>query len=148
MLKEAIKRYKMYEYIRDNEKITTEMSGSKSLIIKLMKNDEEALKFCSRKMEEEKNEVEEAMIGKHHHENMTKREILINEISQYIYWQTVIAVSKRESCGDFDEETKIREILEEVNVSKISEIEPITIKEIINHDLEQMEQKEYLKNFN
>ena len=148
MIKESIKRYKMYEYIRDNEKISAEMSGTKKLIIKLMKNDEETLKYCNRKMQEEKNEVKEAMIGKHHHENMTKREILVNEISQYIYWQTVIAISKSKSCEDFNEEAKIREILKEIDVSKIGEKEKITVKEVINHDLEQMEQKEYLKNFN
>ena len=148
MIKESIKRYKMYEYIRDNEKITAEMSSTKKLIIKLMKNDEEALKYCNRKMQEEKNEIEKAMIGNHYHENMTKREILVNEISQYIYWQTVIAISKRKSCEYFNEEAKIREILKKVDISKIGETEQISVKEVINHDLEQMEQKEYLKNFN
>ena len=94
-MEESLKRYKLYEYIRDNKKITMQISNTKKLIVKLMQNDKETIEYCNRKMLEEKQEVEEAKIGKHIHKNMTKREILVNEISQYIYWQTIIAISKK-----------------------------------------------------
>ena len=145
MLEESQKRYKIYEYIRDNEKITSQMSNTKKLIVKLMQNDEETTKYCNRKMLEEKNEVQQAMIGEHYHKNMTKREILVNEISQYIYWLTIIAISKKVTYKEFDEESKISEIIKHVDLSKIEETKPITVKEVIIHDLKQMAQKEYLK---
>ena len=75
----------------------------------------------------------------------TKREILINEISQYIYWQIIIAVSKNISYEEFKEEEKINQILKNVDVKKLGEKENITVKEIILHDLEQMYLKDYLK---
>lgn len=142
---ESFKRYKIYEYIRDNKKITMQISNTKKLIVKLMQNDKETIEYCNRKMLEEKQEVEEAKIGKHIHKNMTKREILINEISQYIYWQTIIAISKKISYEKFDEEGKIKEILSKIDISKIGEEKQITVKEIVIHDLNQMSNKDYLK---
>ena len=142
---EVKKRYKIYEYIRNCDIITEEMSNTKKLIIKLMENDEQTINYCKQKMLEEKREVEEAIEGKHFHKNMTKREILINEISQYIYWQTIIAISQNISCEDFDEESKIKDILKNVDLNKIGESKPIDFKEIILHDLNQMKQKDYLK---
>lgn len=144
-MKESQKRYKVYEYIRDNEEITEEMSNTKKIILRLMKNDKETEEYCNKKILEEKQEVEEAMLGEHYHENMTKREILINEISQYIYWQTLLAVSQKVKYQEFDEETKIEEILKQVDITKIGKINSITVNEVIMHDLEQMSKKEYLK---
>lgn len=145
MLEESLKKYKIYEYIRDSNNITAENSNSKRLILGLMKNDKETIKYCKRKLLEEKQEVEEAIEGKHYHENMTKREILVNEISQYIYWQIIIAVSKNISYKDFKEEEKINKILKNVDIKKLEEKEKITVKEIVLHDLEQMYSKNYLK---
>ena len=145
MIEESLRRYKIYEYIRDNDKITVEMSNTKKLIIKLMQNDKETEKYCNRKILEEKNEVKEAMRGQHFHKDMTKREILVNEISQYIYWLTIVGISKKMSYEEFNETEKINEILKQIDISKIGEKEPITVKEIIIHDLEQMKKKEYLK---
>ena len=76
---------------------------------------------------------------------MTKREILVNEISQYIYWQTLLAVSKKIKYEEFDEEGKIAEILSRIDITKIGETKPITVDEVIIHDLEQMSKKKYLK---
>lgn len=145
MTKKSLKRYRIYEYIRDSCNITENMSNTKRLMIKLMEKDKETEEYCNKKILEEKREVEEAMIGKHFHKNMTKREILVNEISQYIYWLTIIAVSKKVRYEEFNEESKINEILEKVDISKIGETQPITVNEIISHDLESMEQKDYLK---
>ena len=110
-----------------------------------MKKDKQTEEYCTRKMLEEKQEIEEAMLGKHYHENMTKREILVNEISQYIYWQTLLAISKKIEYEEFSEETKIEKILKQVDITKIGETKPITVNEVIMHDLEQMSKKEYLK---
>ncbi len=145
ILEESLKRYKIYEYIRDNKDITCEISNTKKLILKLMLNDEETIQYCNRKMLEEKHEVEEAIYGKHFHNNMTKREILVNEISQYIYWQTIIAISKNVSVNEFDDEGKIKEILRNVDISRIGEQKEITVKEVILHDLEQIKKKDYLR---
>lgn len=144
-MKKSQQRYKIYEYIRDSNEITAEMSNSKKLILKLMKKDKQTEEYCTRKMLEEKQEIEEAMLGKHYHENMTKREILVNEISQYIYWQTLLAISKKIEYEEFSEETKIEKILKQVDITKIGETKPITVNEVIMHDLEQMSKKEYLK---
>ena len=144
-MKISQKRYKAYEYIRDNKEITEEMSRTKNLISKLIKNDKQAEKYCNKKILEEKKEVEEAMLGNHYHENMTKREILVNEISQYIYWQTLLAVSKKIKYEEFDEEGKIAEILSRIDITKIGETKPITVDEVVIHDLEQMSKKKYLK---
>lgn len=144
-MKESEKRYRVYEYIRDNKEITEEMSNTKKIILKLMNNNKQTEEYCNKKILEEKQEIEKAMIGEHYHENMTKREILVNEISQYIYWQTLLAVSKKIKYEDFDEENKIKEILKKVDIKKIEETKLITVNEVILHDLEQMEKKEYLK---
>ena len=144
-MKQSQKKYKVYEYIRDNNEITAEMSNTKKIILELMKNDKQAEEYCNRKMLEEKQEVEDAIIGKHYHENMTKREILVNEISQYIYWQTLLAISRKVKYEEFDEETKIEEILKQVDITKIGEKKQVTVNEVIMHDLEQMSKKKYLK---
>lgn len=144
-MKEARKRYQIYEYIRDNDKITTEMSNTKDLIFKLIQRDEKIEQYCKNKVIEEKREIEEAMVGNHFHKNMTKREILINEISQYIYWLTIIAVSRYVKFEEFKEIEKINEILEKVDIAQIQEEKKITAKEIMIHDLEQMKEKMYLK---
>ena len=144
-MKQSQKKYKVYEYIRDNNEITAEMSNTKKIILELMKNDKQAEEYCNRKMLEEKQEVEEAMLGEHFHENMTKREILVNEISQYIYWQTLLAISRKVKYEEFDEETKIEEILKQVDITKIGEKKQVTVNEVIMHDLDQMSKKKYLK---
>lgn len=144
MLDEALKRYKIYEYIKGSSNITEEMSNTKKIISKLVAGDKNAEEYCRRKMLEEWQEVKDAMVGKHFHENMTKREILVNEISQYIYWQTIIAVSKNTSCEEFNEEGRIREILKDIDITKIGEKEDISVKEIIMHDLQNMQSKKYL----
>ena len=144
-MEEARKRYQIYEYIRDNNAITIEMSNTKKLIVKLMQNDNGIEEYCNHKIIEEKREIEEAMIGKHFHKNMTKREILVNEISQYIYWLTIIAVSRYVKFEEFKEIEKINEILERIDITKIGEMKKITASEIMIHDLEQMKEKMYLK---
>ena len=112
-----------------------------------MKKDKQVEEYCNRKMLEEKQEVEEAILGEHYHENMTKREILVNEISQYIYWKTLFAISKKVQYEEFNEEAKIEEILKQVDITKIGETKPITVNEVIMHDLEQISKKKYLKNY-
>ena len=144
MINETLKWYKIYEYIRDNNDITEKMSNTKRLLIKLMQDDREIQEFCNKKILEEKQEVEDAKAGIHFHPNMTKREILVNEISQYIYWLTIIAVSQNISYEEFDVENKIKEILSNVDIKIIGETEPITLDEIIIHDLNEMRNKEYL----
>lgn len=140
-----LKRYKIYEYIRDNRNITEEMSNTKKIIISLEKEDEEIIVFCNRKIIEERKEVEEAKTGNHFHANMTKREILVNEISQYIYWLTLIAVSKRLNYEESKIENELIEILKQIDVKNIGETKQITIEEIIKHDLDDMKTKEYLR---
>lgn len=139
------KRYKIYEYIRDNDEITAEMSNTKRLIKELAEDDIYTKDYCNRKVMEEKNEVEEAMIGEHFHKNMTKREILVNEISQYLYWLTIIAVSKYVTYEEFDIDSKIGKILDRIDITKIGETKQIMFEEIIMHDIEDMEKKDYLK---
>lgn len=141
----SLKRYKIYEYIRDNENITEEMSNTKKIIINLENEDENTIEFCNRKKAEESKEVEDAKIGKHFHVNMTKREILVNEISQYIYWITLIAISKKLSYEESKIETELKEILKQVDIRNIGEINEITIEEVVEHDLKDMKTKEYLK---
>lgn len=135
----TFKRYQIYEFIRDNEEITEDMSNTKSLINKLMKNDKEIVEYCNQKLLEEWEEVEEAKLGKHFHENMTKREILVNEISQYLYWLTIISVSKGHNFGVIEQ--KAKEIVSDLEVKK----EQITLEEVIEHDLEEMKTKSYLE---
>lgn len=145
MLEKTITRYKIYEYIRDNNKITVEMSNTKNLIVKLMQKDKETEEFCDKKIREEMIEIEQAKLGKHFHKGMTKREILVNEISQYIYWLTIVAVSKHITYEEFNEESKINKILEDIDIKKIGEIKDITLEEVVKHDLEEMKKKQYLK---
>lgn len=139
------KRYKIYEFIRDNENITEEISNTKRILINLEKENEKTIEFCNKKVIEEKREIEEAKEGKHFHENMTKREILVNEISQYIYWLTIIEISKRLRYKDSKIEKEINKILEKIEIKNIGETDSITIYEIVKHDLEDMKTKRYLK---
>ena len=132
----------IYEYIRDNNSITKEMSDTKRIIQELIKKEQSTIDFCNKKIEEEKQEIEEAKVGKHFHDNMTKRKILVNEISQYIYWKTIVAVSNYKY---FNIEKEIVKILKDIDITKIGEKEPITVEEIIQHEIEKMKEKEYLK---
>lgn len=140
-----LKRYRVYEFMRDNKKITEEISNTKKIITNLEKQDEKTIEFCNRKLFEEREEVEEAKIGKHFHKNMTKREILVNEISQYIYWLTIIEISKKVRYEDSTIEKKLNTILEQIQIETIGETNPITVEEIVKHDLEDMKTKNYLK---
>ena len=73
-MKESEKRYRLYEYIKANDEITENLSNTKKLILKLMKNDKQTEDYCNRKMLEEKGEVEDAIIGKHYHETWLKEQ--------------------------------------------------------------------------
>lgn len=139
------KIYSVYEQIRDNDEITESLSNTKKLILNLLENDNSTIKYCIRKSEEEKQEVEDAKIGKHFHKGMTKREILVNEISQYMYWLIIMDISKHIKYQYTKVFEKIREIINSIDILNIGETEKITIEEIINHDLENMSKKEYLK---
>lgn len=134
------KLYKIYEYIRDNNKITSQMSNTKRLLESM-----DSLEYCNQKCNEEKKEVEDASVGNHFHEGMTKREILVNEISQYMYWLIIIDVLKKVKYEDTTVFDKINEILKLIDISKIGEIKEVTLKEVIEHDFESMKQKEYIK---
>ena len=141
----SMKRYGVYEYIRDNESITDKVSNTKKLIIKLMEGDSKTKEYCKGKLLEEENEMRSAMRGEHFHKDMTRREILVNEISQYFYWNTIIAISNKVTYKEFDIDRKIQKILSEIDLSKIDEKKPITLEEVIMHDLEEMSKKDYLK---
>jgi phosphoribosyl-ATP pyrophosphohydrolase len=134
------KLYKIYEYIRDNDEITTKISNTKKILQSL-----DSLEYCYQKCEEEKKEVYDASVGKHFHKGMTKREILVNEISQYMYWLIIIDVLNKVKYEDTDVFNKINTILELIDISKIEENEKITIEEVIEHDFESMRQKEYIR---
>lgn len=138
------KIYMIYEYIRDEKCITEKMSSTKRIINELMLANADTLNYCQEKMAEERNEVQEAMLGKHFHENMTKREILVNELSQYMYWQIVLDVSKYINYEDTKVFENIKNIIEKIDISQIEETKRITLNEVIEHDLENMKNKEYL----
>ncbi len=139
--------YKIYEYIRDENKITPNISNTKKLILKLLENNDETIEYCIRKSKEEKQEVEDAKLGNHFHKGMTKRQILINEISQYMYWLIIMDISRKIKYKDTEIFEEIKEIVRSIDISKIGENKCITLEEVINHDFENMMQKEYLKNF-
>ena len=77
--------------------------------------------------------------------NNESYEILVNEISQYMYWLIIMDVSRKIKYEDTKVFKKIEEIIDFIDISKIEECQNITIGEIINHDLDNMSQKEYLK---
>lgn len=139
------KIYNIYESIRDEQNITKEMSNTKKLISDLLENNSETAEYCIRKSKEERKEVEDAKIGKHFHKGMTKREILVNEISQYMYWLIIIDVSKKIKYEDTQVFKKIKKIINSIDISEIEETKNVTLDEVITHDLENMSQKEYLK---
>lgn len=138
------KLYSLYEYIRDEKCITEDMSSTKRIINELMLANADTLKYCQKKMAEERNEVQEATVGNHFHENMTKREILVNELSQYMYWQIVLDVSQHVNYEDTKVFKNMRSIIEKIDVSQIGESQKVTLGEVIEHDLENMKKKEYL----
>lgn len=139
------KIYKIYEYIRDTNTITKEISSTKKLMLSLLENNSETIEYCIRKSKEEKQEVEDAKVGNHFHRGMTKRQILVNEISQYMYWLIIMDVSKKVRYEDTKCFKKIIEIINSIDISKIKKTKNVTLDEVIAHDLENMSQKEYLK---
>lgn len=139
------KIYEIYEYIRDTNTVTKEISSTKKLMLSLLENNSETIEYCIRKSKEERKEVEDAKIGKHFHKGMTKREILVNEISQYMYWLIIIDVSKKIKYEDTQVFKKIKKIINSIDISEIEETKNVTLDEVIAHDLDNMIQKEYLK---
>lgn len=139
------KIYEIYEYIRDTNTVTKEISSTKKLMLSLLENNSETIEYCIRKSKEERKEVEDAKIGKHFHKGMTKREILVNEISQYMYWLIIIDVSKKIKYEDTQVLKKIKKIINSIDISEIEETKNVTLDEVIAHDLDNMIQKEYLK---
>lgn len=136
--------YNLYEYIRDEESISKEISSTKRIMLELASGNEDALEYCKRKRNEELHEVNEAMIGEHFHAGMSKREILVNELSQYMYWQIVLDVSKKVSYEDTKVFQNMKNIIDKIDVSKIGETKNVTLDEVIEHDLENMRKKNYL----
>ncbi len=134
------KLYKIYEYIRDNAEITAQMSSTKKLLQSF-----DSLEYCEKKREEEKKEVNDASVGNHFHEGMTKREILVNEISQYMYWLIIIDVLKNVKYENTEVFEEIDKIIESIDILKIGESQEITLEEVIEHDFESMRQKEYIR---
>ncbi len=138
------KLYKIYEYIKNTKSITKEISSTKKFMLELVSGNIETLKYCQNKMNEELCEVKDAMEGKHFHENMSKREILVNELSQYMYWQIVLDVSQNVSYENTKVFENMRNIIEKIDVSKLGETKKITLDEVVEHDLESMRKKKYL----
>ncbi len=134
------KLYKIYEYIRDNAEITAQLSSTKKLLQSF-----DSLEYCEKKREEEKKEVNDASVGNHFHEGMTKREILVNEISQYMYWLIIIDVLKNVKYENTEVFEEIDKIIESIDILKIGESQEITLEEVIEHDFESMRQKEYIR---
>ena len=134
------KLYKIYEYIRDNAEITAQMSSTKKLLQSF-----DSLEYCEKKREEEKKEVNDASVGNHFHEGMTKREILVNEISQYMYWLIIIDVLKNVKYENTEVFEEIDKIIESIDILKIGESQEITLEEVIEHDFEKKRKKEYIR---
>ena len=110
------KLYKIYEYIRDNAEITAQMSSTKKLLQSF-----DSLEYCEKKREEEKKEVNDASVGNHFHVGMTKREILVNEISQYMYWLIIIDVLKNVKYENTEVFEEIDKIIESIDILKIGD---------------------------
>ena len=144
-MKSSLLRYKIYEYMRDTDQIEESSSNTKRLLNRLKEKDADALAYCRRKEAEELTEVREAKEGRHHHDNKTKREILVNEISQAIYWETLMSVAEYVSYEEFAEEERIAALLADVSLEKIDSKEEITVQEVIEHDLLDMRRKDYLR---
>lgn len=139
------KIYNIYESIRDEQNVTKEMSNTKRLILDLLENNSETIEYCIRKSKEEKQEIEDAKVGNHFHKGMTKRQILVNEISQYMYWLIIMDVSKKIKYEYTQVFKKINEIINSIDISKIKETKNVTLDEVIAHDLDNMSKKEYIK---
>jgi hypothetical protein len=84
--------YGAYEYLRD---LPHEVpSATQALLRQLGKGEAEALLFAVKKMLEEQEEVRLVLAGRHTHEGQSRRETLINELQQFLYWPCLIAVGR------------------------------------------------------
>ncbi len=82
--------YSAYEYLRDLK--TPVPSSSYSLLKRIESGDPNAILGCVTKMIEERDELVEAAHGAHCHNGETKKEIVLTELQQSIYWPILIAV--------------------------------------------------------
>jgi hypothetical protein len=128
-----------------------------------MRVDEAALMGCRDKVVEEHREMRAAERGEHHHPGQSRRETLLNEAQQYLYWATLMALTCR---GDLEPTGEgpvpmpgprldlrgvdlllpaVREVAEAVR--RYNERFPddnVDVREVLLVDLRQMAEKDYL----
>jgi hypothetical protein len=85
--------YAAYEYLA-SEACAGRESGTRRMLERLRAGDEEARRRCWLKSQEEQQELEQAREGKHHHPDQTRRETMLNEAQQSLYWVILPAVAR------------------------------------------------------
>ncbi len=85
--------YAAYEYLASEACVGAD-SSTRRLLERLRAGDEEALRHCRTKGTEERKELQAARQGNHHHEGQSRRETMLNEAQQSLYW-TFLPVAAR-----------------------------------------------------
>lgn len=135
-------RYQAYEYLRDMESDEL-ISNTKKILTELKEGNKNTKEYCLRKMNEEWEEVKAAYKGEHFHEGMTSREILVNEMQQYLYWVTLLCVANKDG---YSKNNLLGVAVENIN-NVLKSAQDIVFDDVIKADINQMKEKKYFEKF-
>jgi hypothetical protein len=141
-------RYGAYEYLA-SEACAGVDSGTRRLLDRLRREDEAARMNCALKLQEERRELREAEQGEHRHPGQTRRETLLNEAQQVLYWATLPVVatggSNPEPHGADLLATALQRVAETVRLyNEHFPGDKVELREVALADLRQMAEKDYL----
>jgi hypothetical protein len=147
--------YGAYEYLA-SDACTGVDSGTRRILERLRGADEAALLSCGCKLIEEHRELKAAEQGNHDHPGQSRRETLINEAQQVLYWATLLVVARGvpfDATLPAGTDSSDGEILARIRSSVTESVrlyndrfpdECVEVREVALADLRQMAQKDYL----
>lgn len=83
-----------YDHLASPALTGADASQTRQLLLRLRAGDSEAALGCVAKMMEESDEVRGVMMGTHKHADRPLRETLVMELTQVLYWPSVLAVGR------------------------------------------------------
>jgi len=91
--------YNAYKFL-GNAKTNPGSGGTYELLKKIKRSDKITIKKCYKKMIEEENEAEGVILGIHSDKKYNRKDTMINETSQFLYWPTLLAVGNNVAYND------------------------------------------------
>lgn len=143
--------YATYEYLA-SEACAGAESSTRRLLEAVRRGDADVMLRCFAKLLEEQAEVDGVIEGRHAHEGQTRRETMLNELQQSLYWAFVLAVGRGVSADEAFASGVVHQAMRFVadRVERYNRAHPdeaISEREVALADLRQMASRPHLAAF-